>query len=64
MTEKNYIVKCDHNDKDTRCNNNKDKKCTIHCEKSWKCASEAQARVLKYTHISEHLLHRPEIEKL
>lgn len=74
MTEKNYIVKCAHNEEDKdcshkkecvkHCHDNKNERCYRHCGGSWRCETEAQANVLKYTHIAEHILHKPEIEKL
>jgi len=75
MAEKNYEVSCRHfeDKKDCsnflsgcaiHCHNNKNDRCIHHCGKSWQTETEAQASVLKHTHIANDALHRPVIRKL
>lgn len=74
MTEKNYIVRCIHDEDDREClhkevcaihcHNNKNGKCNRHCDKTWACETEAQANILKTTHTANERLHKPHIKKM
>src|SRR3972149_937566 len=44
--------------------NNKKENCYNHCNKTWACETEAQAQVLKQTHIANETLHKPYIKKM
>lgn len=74
MVEKHYKITCMHTEdkKDClnlsncviHCHNNKNERCRIHCGRSWETITEAEANAIKHTHIAEHLLHKPIVEKI
>lgn len=74
MVEKNYVVKCVHNEDDKEClhkevcaihcHNNKGERCHRHCDRTWVCETEAQAILLRSTHVGNESLHKPYVKKM